>query len=1067
MSHTSKSFHNALPGSYSPPVGSEPDRLDEIDALLAYLQALHEDDAPAHTIQDEGSDLTHRNNLNFKGAAVVASDNPATGATDVTISAGAGSLPAGIRDAVTDYGFDGDGIADNTAAFNQALDDARNGDYNELWIPHPSNFYKVDDTIHFYGLNRFKIRGIGSVGEPSTGLVGVPIVYDGGESEAASFVFSRNRAIILQGVSFQSTVAQGNASRDWASILITDTQREQTVINFADLYTAYTAGTYATLYSATDTKKFYLWMDDGVVADPAPGGYDEGIAVDISGTPAAATIAANAQTAINAKAEFSAANVSGETTVRVSTAAMGATTASSDFNIVSGGAAAFTIRRRTVGNSFNASYATSQLKFEKCAFSLRGTDSIVADSLTMDITATNLTDKIKFEHCFWGQPDWSSDTHLAMDGSNTHAVHLDKCQVQFANLGIKQFNGSIWVNNTTMLVMGVCYHIENQTNPTAFRECNIEQCGVFSTSKTSFTNSRVIVVVRDMSIHNNTNVTYQTVAGSPFIDHRMPGIYSLENVEFDLTNNTSQKFQFLQSGGQTGVDVRVRGCIFGGAAAFSTTTPGEPPVATNQIRLHWDANQYLDGSSNSQPFECPGFNWSHWGMSKQAKEFADPTDNQDLATKAYVDAAGVTDHGALTGLSDDDHTQYPLSLGRLGGQTLIGGTGNFNALNLKATTGLFPGSINLGASSAFLEGANSLGLGTVAPATNRQLDILTAGSEAGIRTKAAGPQIGEMFTNTSGVFYGSQSAHKSFITAGSPSLSGICVEPTNRHVGIGENFSAPVRHLHLFDGADSFTSIRIENTSTAAADITLSADELFISNYNDHNLRLDTNSLTRVTIKGGTADAGGNVGLGTTTPADMLHLKRNNGTGDVAIRVQNNNTTASETASLALVTDTTDATTGGRIRSTRISSTNSRLSLWNRQAGTLTNALEIDENGDINFPNGTSLKWNSGTTVIRFSSLLRIHQDMYCDGNNLRSFGNGGTRWKRAYLGTDLDLDSCPITTELTTEDEAYINFKATADADTTSAISTLTTSGATTHHVQMKINGTKAWVAVSTNAPS
>jgi len=54
-----------------------------------------------------------------------------------------------------------------------------------------------------------------------------------------------------------------------------------------------------------------------------------------------------------------------------------------------------------------------------------------------------------------------------------------------------------------------------------------------------------------------------------------------------------------------------------------------------------------------------------------------------------------------------------------------------------------------------------------------------------------------------------------------------------------------------------------------------------------------------------------------------------------------------------------------------------------------------------------------------------------------------------------------------TTADAPFFNFVATADGDTTSAISTLTTSGATTHHIQVDINGTKAWIAVSTNNPS
>jgi hypothetical protein len=56
---------------------------------------------------------------------------------------------------------------------------------------------------------------------------------------------------------------------------------------------------------------------------------------------------------------------------------------------------------------------------------------------------------------------------------------------------------------------------------------------------------------------------------------------------------------------------------------------------------------------------------------------------------------------------------------------------------------------------------------------------------------------------------------------------------------------------------------------------------------------------------------------------------------------------------------------------------------------------------------------------------------------------------------------------DLTTDDAGFINFKATADADATSAISTLTTSGSTTHHIQVEINGTTAWIAASTTDPT
>jgi len=46
---------------------------------------------------------------------------------------------------------------------------------------------------------------------------------------------------------------------------------------------------------------------------------------------------------------------------------------------------------------------------------------------------------------------------------------------------------------------------------------------------------------------------------------------------------------------------------------------------------------------------------------------------------------GVTDHGALTGLGDDDHAQYALLAGRAGGQWLIGGTASGGNLTLQST----------------------------------------------------------------------------------------------------------------------------------------------------------------------------------------------------------------------------------------------------------------------------------------------------------------------------------------------------------------------------------------------
>lgn len=54
---------------------------------------------------------------------------------------------------------------------------------------------------------------------------------------------------------------------------------------------------------------------------------------------------------------------------------------------------------------------------------------------------------------------------------------------------------------------------------------------------------------------------------------------------------------------------------------------------------------------------------------------------------------GVTDHGALTGLGDDDHTQYFLLAGRSGGQIATGGTGSGDDLVLRSTTNATKGDV--------------------------------------------------------------------------------------------------------------------------------------------------------------------------------------------------------------------------------------------------------------------------------------------------------------------------------------------------------------------------------------
>jgi hypothetical protein len=58
--------------------------------------------------------------------------------------------------------------------------------------------------------------------------------------------------------------------------------------------------------------------------------------------------------------------------------------------------------------------------------------------------------------------------------------------------------------------------------------------------------------------------------------------------------------------------------------------------------------------------------------------------------------AGQLDHGAaLTGMTDDDHTVYMLLAGRSGGQTLIGGTGSSEHLILRPSSHSTDGTVRI------------------------------------------------------------------------------------------------------------------------------------------------------------------------------------------------------------------------------------------------------------------------------------------------------------------------------------------------------------------------------------
>jgi len=115
---------------------------------------------------------------------------------------------------------------------------------------------------------------------------------------------------------------------------------------------------------------------------------------------------------------------------------------------------------------------------------------------------------------------------------------------------------------------------------------------------------------------------------------------------------------------------------------------------------------------------------------------------------------------------------------------------------------------------------------------------------------------------------------------------------------------------------------------------------------------------------------------------------------------------------------------------------------------------------------GLSISGTTASTIAIASGsavALTINQDGSGTGILIDSESTSGAG---IFISNELSTSAC-IEMNKTTKDAPFFNFLATADADTTSAISSHVNSGTTTHHIQVDINDAKAWIAVSTNVPT
>lgn len=129
------------PANYTPATASIEGHLSGVDDALA-------SGGGGHTIQDEGTPLTQRANLNFTGGGVAASDDSGNDATVVNIPTGVSTTLDTQMVNVKDHGAVGDGTTDDLTAVNAAIAavNALSG-RAILWFPPAPGNYRVTGVL--------------------------------------------------------------------------------------------------------------------------------------------------------------------------------------------------------------------------------------------------------------------------------------------------------------------------------------------------------------------------------------------------------------------------------------------------------------------------------------------------------------------------------------------------------------------------------------------------------------------------------------------------------------------------------------------------------------------------------------------------------------------------------------------------------------------------------------------------------------------------------------------------------------------------------------------------------